>query len=105
MRIKQVYDDGIEFDNGKFIHTWHNPCCCEENYADFTQLEEDALTYDFNEDLKFEEVAGSGFRFGDERRMFFIPCYSIQNGYYSMDVEVWYDGKQMLEAEAEWQLK
>lgn len=45
------------------------------------------------EHLKFEEVDGYGFRFGNGGdEMFFIPCYNVQNGYYSSDVDIYYIG-------------
>ena len=89
MRIKEITSEHILFDNGNYITFWHCPDCCEENYADFSQLDSEASDYDFDEDLKFEIVPEAGFRFGD-KRMFFIPCYSDQNGYYSDDVEISY---------------
>jgi len=33
--------------------------------------------------------------------MFFVPCYSEQSGYYSFDVEIYYNGKQVLNLECE----
>ena len=57
MRILNVTEDSIEFDNGK----------------------------DY------------GFRFGNPPvNMFFVPCYSIQNGYYSSELDIWYDGKEVI---------
>ena len=102
MRIAVVNDEGITFDNGYSITYYHEQDCCECNYADFEQIEDIAKTYDFDEDdMKFEEVPDSGFRFGDSRRMFFIPCYSCQNGYYSSDVDIYYNDKRVLNIDAE----
>lgn len=28
--------------------------------------------------------------------MFFVPCYSIQNGYYSNELNIWYDDKEVI---------
>lgn len=96
MRILEVTDEKILFDNGKAITYYHSKDCCENNYADFEQLEEAALEYDFNDELRFEFVDNAGFRFGDERLMFFVPCYSDQNGYYSTGVEILYDEEVVL---------
>lgn len=91
-RIANVTSEYINFDDGTRIEFDHSPDCCEWNYADFEQLDDLARTYLFKGDIHFETVDGSGFRFGDERQMFFVPCYSEQNGYYSSDLDVyWYD--------------
>lgn len=96
MRIIKVKGDGIYFDNNKAITYYHDQDCCEHNYADFEQIDDLALTTEFDEELKFEEIENSGFRFGNENKMFFIPCYSKQNGYYSSDIEIYYNGNMML---------
>lgn len=99
MKISKVTDEKIIFDNGNtitFDHS-HNGFGCEYNYADFTQLEEMALDYEFNENLIFEAVEDAGFRFGDKGMMFFIPCYSDQNGYYSCDIQIYYNGHEVLD--------
>lgn len=97
MRIVEVNEEYIEFSNGKRITYYHDQDCCEHNYADFEQLDDLARNYDFGDELCFEPIDGSGFSFGDVRRMFFIPCYSYQNGYYSDSLEVWYDGKRVID--------
>jgi len=101
MRIEKITEDAIVFDNGKVLDYFHLQNCCENNYADFRQLDDLAIGYDFDENLKFEKVDGCGFRFGDKNVMFFIPCYSEQNGYYSDEVEIYYDGRKVLELCAE----
>lgn len=93
MRIKEITNEKITFDNGNYIAYDHNQDCCEWNYADFSYLVEEAgiMNYDFPEELMFEVVDGSGFRFGSAYRKFFIPCYSNQNGYYSSDIDIYYN--------------
>ena len=100
MKITKVTDDGIYFDNGNYILDCHDVMCCEYNYADYSQLEEIALETEFDEELIFEEVKYEGFRFGNEGKMFFVPCYSEQNGYYSSDVNILYNGKKVLVVDA-----
>lgn len=102
MRISKVTSNAIIFDNGNEITFNHLQDCCEQNYADFNQIEEMAFNYDFDEDLQFESVKRAGFRFGNRNRnmMFFIPCYSEQNGYYSSDIQIYYNGMEMLDFEA-----
>lgn len=102
MKIKQVNEEHILFDNGSIITFYHDQDCCECNFADFEQLEEAAMECEFPENLIFEKVDGSGFRFGGAGTyMFFVPCYSDQNGYYSSDIDIYFNGKQVLNFECE----
>ena len=39
-----------------------------------------------------------GFRFGFGIFMIFVPCYSVQNGYYDSNVTVFYNDKKVLDA-------
>lgn len=40
--------------------------------------------------------------FGNEpQKLFFVPCYSEQNGYYSSDIEIYFNGKKVLQLECE----
>lgn len=103
MKIKEVTDEIILFDNGNAITFDHEQDCCEYNYADFGILTENNVNYgfDFNEELTFEFIDGMGFRFGSKDRYgvmhwIFIPCYSAQNGYYSNDINILYNGNQVL---------
>ena len=46
----------------------------------------------------FEENNDFGFRFGsDHVNMFFVPCYSVQNGYYNSAVDIYYNHKLVLD--------
>lgn len=78
MKIKEVNTNYILFDNGSRITFDHEQDCCETNYADFEQLEDLALEYEFENDLIFEVVPENGFRFGSKGTpMFFIPWVLI----------------------------
>jgi hypothetical protein len=80
----------LEFTDGTTITSYHEPDCCEYNYADFEQVDDIARNYDFDTSkLRFEKVDGQGFRFGDDKQMFFVPCYSDQNGWYSDRVDIY----------------
>ena len=100
MRIKETTEEHILFDNGDKIEFSHFQCCCECNYADFNQLEKIAFHADFETPLEFEKVEDSGFRFGNKGKMFYVPCYSEQNGYYSSDVDIYFNGDQVLNVDA-----
>lgn len=102
MKILKVTEDYIEFNNGNRIGFDHDQDCCEYNYVDFNQLEECAFDYEFDEDLVFESVKENGFRFGNKQGyMFFLPCYLEQNGFYSDDVDIYYNGEKVLKVTAE----
>jgi hypothetical protein len=101
MKIWKISEEAIEFYDGSKITYHHDPDCCEDNYADFEQLEDGAFKYDFKLPLKFEAIEDAGFRFGDKNRLFFVPCYSVQNGYYSSEITISYDGKEKLSFGAE----
>lgn len=99
-RITEVTDEYIKFSNGKKITCYHDQDCCECNYADFKALEHYINEY-FDEPLTFEMVKGYGFRFGNENRMLFVPCYSWQNGWYSNEIGIMYDGEDIFNGEFE----
>lgn len=93
MKIKKITNEYILFDNGSKITFDHYQDCCEYNYADFEQLEDTGIEQEeFREPLIFESV-DSGFRFGNKGKMYFVPCYSDQNGWYTTEVDIYYNGK------------
>ena len=95
-KIAEVTEEAIIFTDGSRITYDHDNDCCEWNYADFKQLDDVARGYTFEGDMVFESVECAGFKFGDSRRQFFVPCYSVQNGYYSSDIDIYYNGVQKL---------
>ena len=102
MKIVEVTFEHILFDNGSKITYDHEPDCCESNYADFEQLDDIAWAYNYDaQNMQFKAIKDCGFQFGDNRRMFFVPCYSEQNGYYSSDIEIYYKGERVLCFDAE----
>lgn len=102
MKIKSIDDGAITFDNGMDITFDHVPDCCEYNYAAFEEIDDLAKSFEFSENLIFESVDDCGFRFGNNpHNMVFVPCYSNQNGYYSDDVDIYYNDKQVLNVECE----
>lgn len=107
MKIVRVDYYGICFDNGDAIRDEHYADCCERNYADYKQIEPEALDTEFEYPIKLQ-VCEYGFRFGNlNGKMFFVPCYSEQNGYYSRMIDVIYSNKngkiiEKLKTECEW---
>lgn len=102
-KITQIEDNELRFSDGTIIHCDHCQDCCEYNYADFNALDDLARNYDFDTSkLTFHAVDGVGFSFGDHpQRMFFVPCYSEQNGYYSDDIEVYLNGEHQAHLQCE----
>lgn len=100
MKIKEIKENSIIFDNGYELEAYHERDCCEEVYSDFDIL----TTYNVStitgktiniKDIDFEEtlnklvkgIEGQGFnlisKIGEN---FFVPCYNEQNGYYSSNL-------------------
>ena len=97
MKIAKIDDSAIVFDNGNTITFDHYQDCCEHNYADFEQLDDIARNANFDCNLDFEAINGSGFKFGNKpNKMYFVPCYSVQNGYYTNAIDIYYNGEQVL---------
>ena len=96
MKISKFEQGYLMFDDGSYISSEWCPECYENNYADFSAIDDLAKAIDFSEDLIFER-ADYGFRFGNNPYfMVFVPCYSEQNGYYTPDVDIWYNDKLVL---------
>ena len=99
IKIKNYSTDNefLEFTNGSRITFEHCQDCCEWNYADFDQIDDIAKSFEFDEsNMRFEKVGESGFRFGNPHNMVFVPCYSSQNGYYSADLDIYYNNKKVV---------
>ena len=94
-KIIEAEENILRFDNGVEIYCDHAQDCCEHNYADFTQLDDIARSRDFDTDkLEIEILEDQGFRFGNKPfNMHFVPCYSVQNGYYTTKLDISIDGR------------
>jgi len=101
VRIIAIDDEAITFSDGSKITYDHEQDCCEYNYADFEQLDDIARNYTFTLPLQFENAGEAGFRFGDKKAMFFVPCYSEQNGYYTCNLDIYYNNECVLWVECE----
>lgn len=102
MKIKEIKEDRIIFDNKYELECYHEQDCCEHVYADFGVLKDYNVStktgktinikeIDFKENLLelIEGMKGQGFnilsKIGEK---FFIPCYNEQNGYYSSNLRL-----------------
>ena len=102
MKIKEIKEDGIIFDNGYELEYYHEQDCCEHVYADFDILSNYNLStktgktinikeIDFKEELEelIEGIQEQGFNMISKiEEKFFVPCYNEQNGYYSSELEL-----------------
>ncbi len=97
MKVKEINEDMILFDNGNKITFDHKRDWCEYNHAQFDALDDIGMNTDFDENLVFQPVE-YGFMFGNlPNKMFFIPCYSEQDGYYTDLIDIYYNGKKVIE--------
>lgn len=96
IKIVKVGEEQLVFSDGVDIYSLHEPDCCEYNYADFSQIDDLAKEWEFEHPIIFEKC-DYGFRFGNNNKMVFVPCYSNQNGYYSYSVDIYYNGDLVLQ--------
>jgi hypothetical protein len=84
MKIKEITEDHILFDNGIKITYYHNQDCCENVYADFRQLLDTTILVEDFKRLYMQGIKDTGVRLNG----YLIPCYNYQNGYYSSDLTI-----------------
>lgn len=100
--IITVNDKMILFSDESKIEFDHCTDYSENNYADFSQLDDIARTADFDTaNMIFEAVPDSGFMFGNTSKMFFVPCYSEQHGIYSDNIDIFYNNNLVLSFDCE----
>lgn len=105
MRIKHVYDDGLIFDNGAVLESFHDQDCCESHYVDFTSIIGQGWEdKDFPEHLSeliaeseipdeytgdYGDVWDSFFQIKDKQgNKYTLTIYNSNNGYYSSNVQL-----------------
>lgn len=104
MKIKEVTDEYIKFDNGSIITYKHPDSTSVFNYADFNNLHEKseielAKKQEFNEPLEFEKEI-FGFKFGNKPdKMFYVFCNFDQYEDKNEDLEIYYNKDLVLKIE------
>lgn len=102
MKIKEINDDYILFDNRYKLRAYHEQDCCENVYADFEILKDYNVSTKTGKSIKIQEIdfeesleqliqgiEGQGFNMVSKiEEKFFVPCYNSQNGYYSSNLEL-----------------
>ena len=98
-RIIDINEDGIKLEDGYSITHYHEQDCCEKVYAHWQYLK-DFLCFDKSDEFYIEldlnkiivPVTSAGFRIEIEAfwtsNEYFVPCYDIQNGYYSDNLKL-----------------
>lgn len=84
MKCIEIISEKLIFSDGTVIYSHHDQDCCEEVYADFTALEDTTFKDEDFSEIVIEEVKTSGIRING----YFVPCYDIQNGYYSNNLKL-----------------
>lgn len=96
-KIIKAEENELEFDDGTKITCDHDQDCCEYNYAAFDAIDDICRATNFDTSKLVFESCEYGFRFGNApAKMFYVPCYSDQNGYYTDEVDVYLNGVQKL---------
>ena len=100
MKIKEIKQDKIIFDNGYVLEYYHDQDCCERVYAEFEAIKNYNVStktgkminlkeIEFCEifDELIEGIKKMGFNLVSKiGEKFFVPCYNEQYGYYSSDL-------------------
>lgn len=91
MFITRITNEKIIFSDGSYIDFDHAEDCCERNYADFSIITpQDRKRHFENVDIRAKE---EGFLLCLDNYKIWIPCYSEQNGYYTTELDIFYQDK------------
>ena len=82
--IVKVNDTHLVFSNSAEITYYHEQDCCEEVYADFKAVDDYGLNAVFHGEPVIEFCKDAGIRINGA----FIPCYNLQNGWYSGNLDL-----------------
>lgn len=97
MKITSYKENFIKFSNGGSIECYHEPNCCEYNWADFdAAFNKSDLNIEFDYFTVRPKDRGilvilhncSHKVFGTYDKKVWVPCYSEQNGYYSFGIDI-----------------
>ena len=100
MKIIEINDESLKFDNGTYMYSEHYQNCCESHWADFSVMngynlnsvtgkQIDIKNVDFAENIEdyIQLVPDMGFNLiARDGSKYFVPCYASNNGYYSSDL-------------------
>lgn len=84
VRVVEIADDWIMFDNGIKIRHYHDQDCCENVYADWPALRITDIMQKVFKEIVIKGVPEIGILING----YLVPCYNEQNGYYSDELEL-----------------
>ena len=98
VKVVNVGDYGITFDNGLQLHSYHDTDCCESHelyFKDLSLVDFEGLEFDLSDDKFFNRVDGYGIELlpvhGFPVR---VAGHGYNNGYYSSQLDlILTDGK------------
>lgn len=100
MKIVEIGDEFLRFDNGICMTSEHYRDCCEWHWADFSVMkgynlntvtgqEIDIRDVEFDENIKnnIQLIKDEGFNLiAKDGSKYFVPCYADNNGYYNSEL-------------------
>lgn len=101
LKVVELFEGGLKFDNGISLYSEHERDCCESHYmstSDLTLEDFEGLEFDLSNDNFFERIEGYGIALkpinGFPVR---IPAYGDNNGYYSSNLSLVISGEDGFE--------
>ena len=92
VKVVKVDSEGIEFDNGMRLYSFHDQDCCEHHYLSFDNLtieDFNGLEFDITNDEFFERIEDYGIALNPTNgHPVRIAGYGSNNGYYSSNLEL-----------------
>ena len=92
VKVIDIKNDKIIFENGAELYSVHDQECCENHYLSFDNLviaDFEGLEFDLTKDSFFKRIDGYGIELipinGYPIR---IPGYGYNNGWYSSDIDL-----------------
>lgn len=105
MRIVEIGDESLTFDNGCVLMSNHSSDCCEWHWLDFSVMRTDKYVstvtgksiniyeqeFDFSKCVPFKKIEGTGILLRDvEGNKYLICGYGDNNGYYGTNIDLIY---------------
>jgi hypothetical protein len=86
VKVRTITETYVEFRDGSKIEFYDSgQDCYSDNYADFTSLKDTGF-----EDNLYQMIIIERVELGVKINGYFVPCYSMQNGYYSTMIDIIY---------------
>jgi hypothetical protein len=90
MKVLEIIDEGLIFDNGYKLISYHMQDCCEHHYLDTSYLgikDFEGLEFDLTNDNFFRQIDDYGIELIPVKGWSIkIPGYGYNNGYYSSEL-------------------